>query len=239
MTRDQDPLLDTRLLLVDGTNLLFALNRGSRRRPALGSPWTGATGGPDPAPAKATPSPPARGAPSPPAAIIGRLRSAIPPAVRIQIVFDGPPEPGAARRIASGVEVRYGGRRSADAVLLDIAELAGGGVLVVTDDADLRRALHARGAKTTHTEWLIARLDRGRLSAPAIGAPRPPRSPQLPDSPDEPDRGGDRDSADGPHWHPGLGATRKVGNPRRAPKRVGGPGGGTRTRRAPRPPPAS
>lgn len=236
MTRDQDPLIDTRLLLVDGTNLLFALGRGSRRHPAPGSPGTGAAGGTGPARAGPAPSPSARGAPSPPAAIIGRLRSAIPPAVRIQIVFDGPPEPGAARRIASGVEVRYGWRRSADAVLLDIAELAGGGVLVVTDDADLRRALHARGATTTRTAWLIARLDRGRLSAPAIGAPRPPRSS---DSQNEPAADRDRDTADGPRWHPGRGATRKVGNPRRAPKRVGGPGGGTRTRRAPRPPRAS
>ena len=212
MTRNQDPFLGIRLLIVDGTNLLYALRRGP--------------------------------VPSPPAAIIGRLRSAVPAEVRVQIVFDGPPEPGAARRIASGVEVRYGGRRSADAVLVDVAEAVGGGVLAVTDDADLRRALHARGATTARTAWLIARLDRGRLSAPSVGAPRSPapsparaaaRPPAGRASAPSPDA---EDSADAGRsaWHPGRGATRKLGNPCRAPKRAGGPGGGTRTRRSPRPP---
>src|SRR4029078_12683889 len=46
----------------------------------------------------------------PPAALVGRLRGAIPPEVSIELVFDGPAERGLrGERIAHGVSVRYGG----------------------------------------------------------------------------------------------------------------------------------
>ena len=86
--RDRDPLAATRRLLVDGSNLLHAMATSS----------AGA---------------------APPAALIGRLRGAIPAATAIELVLDGPPERGLRNeRIASGLTVRYGGPRSADAVIL-------------------------------------------------------------------------------------------------------------------------
>jgi hypothetical protein len=164
---------------------------------------------------------------APPAALVGRIRAAIPPGVSIELVFDGAPEPGMrGARLASGVTVRHGGRWSADEVLLgllnearagrtgsDEREAAASRILVITDDRDLRSALEARGARTARAAWLLARLDRqGQgLSAPTTGNRRPP--------PTESD--GD-DDASRPGWSPGRGATAKRGNPKRRPKSGGG-----------------
>jgi hypothetical protein len=197
-TGNRDPLVGVDRLLVDGTNLLHLLRRGTDRQP--------------------------------PAALIGRLRAAIPPEVAIELVFDGPPERGLrGERIAHGVSVRYGGRHTADTILVtlveDVATAAGappgGGspatdrILVVTDDRALRFALQRRGARTAGAAWLLGRMDRGRLSAPSVGNARPPRPPQLDQGPP-----GSSKEEDGirPGWSPGRGATRKRGNGRRSPK---------------------
>jgi predicted RNA-binding protein with PIN domain len=145
----QDPLTGVTRLLVDGTNLLHALSRaaGGRER-------------------------------QPPAALIGRLRAAIPAETAIELVFDGPPERGLrGERIAHGVSVRYGGRFTADTILITLAEEAPtpDAVLVVSDDRELRHAVTMRGARTAGSAWLLRRLERPRLSAPSIGNRRPPR----------------------------------------------------------------
>jgi rRNA-processing protein FCF1 len=154
--------------------------------------------------------------PLPASAVIGRLRAAIPANVGIELVFDGAPDPGLrGERIASGLIVRHSGRRSADQAIVSLVEEAASGtasgadnVLVVTDDRELRHAVGSRGAQTARSAWLLARLSRGTLQAPAIGNPRPPRSPG--EGPGE----GPRDEAATP-WRPGRGATTKRGNPRR------------------------
>jgi hypothetical protein len=156
------------------------------------------------------------GAGAPPAALIGRLRGVVPAGVGIELVLDGQPEPGMhGARVASGLVVRHGGRRTGDDVLLrlvDEASAADGGreaadnILVVTDDRQLRIALQARGVRTAGTRWLLGRLERGRLSAPSTGNARGPAPPPR-----------DRDD-DQPGWRPGRGATTKHGNPKRRPK---------------------
>src|SRR3954453_19721536 len=110
----------------------------------------------------------------PPAALIGRLRAAIPPEVSIELVFDGPAERGLrGERIAHGVSVRYGGRHSADTVLVTLVEDAGtqaaDAILGVAGDGGLRHAVQRRGARTAGTTWLLRRLDRPRLSSPSAG----------------------------------------------------------------------
>jgi hypothetical protein len=65
-------------------------------------------------------------------------------------------------------------------------------------------------------QWLIGRLERGRLSAPSTGNARGP-APQAADDTDE-----------RPGWRPGRGATTKRGNPKRRPK--GAPPGQRRPR---------
>lgn len=187
---DRNPLASTQRLLVDGTNLLHSLSRTA-------------------------------GA-APPAALIGRLRAVVPAPVAIELVFDGPAERGLrGERIAAGTSVRYSGPRSADAVILalvDDVRLVDGpdgtaGLLVVTDDRDLRHGARMRGARTAGSAWLLGRLGSGRLSSPSIGNPRPPRSVQAPSGSD-----GDPAESDRVGWRPGRGATTKRGNPRRPPK---------------------
>jgi YacP-like NYN domain len=182
----RDPLFGVTRLLVDATNVLHALARGTDRQP--------------------------------PAALVGRLRGAIPPEVSIELVFDGPAERGlSGERIAGGVTVRYGGRYSADTILITLAEEGAEGgradtLLVVTDDVALRHAVQRRGARTAGTAWLLRRLDRPRMSGPSVANRRPPAVVQPPG-------GEERDASDGDRrWSPGRGATRKRGNPRRSPK---------------------
>lgn len=164
-----------------------------------------------------------RGAgPAPAATLIGRLRAIIPPAVRIELVFDGPPEHGLrGTRIAAGLTVRHSGRYTADSLIdrlvadaigtggdPDQAYAVGAAILVVTDDAELARMIRRRGARTIGADWLIRRLDRPALSSPSVGAARPPK-PTGPGA-GEADGGDDR-----PGWRPGRGATKKTGNPKR------------------------
>jgi Protein of unknown function (DUF901). len=197
---DRDPLAATQRLLVDGTNLLHAISRTS--------------------------------GPAPQAALIGRLRGVIPAATTIELVFDGPPEPGLRNeRIAAGVMVRYSGGRTADAVIIamidDVHLLDGSAgtatLLVVTDDRDLRHGSRLRGARTAGSAWLLGRLGSGRLASPSIGNPRPTRAPRPVAMSTSSD--GDPAETDRPGWKPGRGATTKRGNPRKAPKTGGTPGG--------------
>jgi hypothetical protein len=158
----------------------------------------------------------------PPAALIGRLRGAVPAETKIVLVFDGPPERGVrGERIAGGLTVQYSGRYSADTILVTLVEdaammsessMATDAILVVTDDRDLRFALRQRGARTAGTAWLIGRLEGARLSSPGIGNARPPAPPRIP----QPAPGEETDEA--PRWNPGRGATTKRGNGRRQPR---------------------
>lgn len=202
-------------LVVDGTNVLHALQRG-----------TSPEGGPGRLPA---------------AALIGRLRAMVPPAVQVIVVLDGSPEHGlVSRRIASGVDVRYSGRATADEAIEKLALESSGparpggspgavGLLVVTDDIDLAAAVRAAGGRTVRNGWLIDRLERQRLSAPAPGRPVSPVPPASSGharaaTPSAtlghprgatPAAGPSEVDADGRRWSPGRGATRKRGNPKR------------------------
>jgi hypothetical protein len=198
-------------LVVDGTNVLYALTRSS--------------------------------SPLPPAALIGRLRAIVPPGVAVVLVLDGSPEHGlVSRRVASGVEVRYSGRFTADEVILRLTErdfaADSAGLLVVTDDFELGASVRRVGGRTVRNGWLIDRLGRQRLSAPSAGRPmaptvpgpaapvagaRPGRAPSIagprpqPAAGDAAGSGSAESDAEGPRWSPGRGATRKRGNGYRRP----------------------
>ncbi len=160
---------------------------------------------------------------APPAAIIGRLRAAIPGAIAIDLVFDGAGH-GVYGRLAQGMYVRYSGHRSADNVILDLVSeaimtagagpAAGTRVLVVTNDRELRGLLAAKGARTVPVQWLLSRLDLPRLSAPAAGNRRPPKASGIGNAGGGP-ASGPVDDADIPRWKPGRGATTKRGPARR------------------------
>ncbi len=189
----RSPLDDTNRLIVDGTNLLYRLGTGR--------PGGTSQGGAGPA--------------APPAAIIGRLRAAIPGRIAIDLVFDGMGH-GVYGRVAQGMYVRYSGRRTADEVILDLVPrpvpTAGSspmaaGILVVTNDRELRTLLMARGARTAPLQWLLGRLDLPVLASPAAGNRRPPI--------DTRGSGPGTEDDDKPRWKPGRGATTKTGPARR------------------------
>ncbi len=213
----RDPLLGIERLVVDGTNVVHALGGGQEA---------------------ATTS------------LVGRLRSVVPAPIAIDLVFDGPPAPGLGRRIGPGLTVHHAADRPADdlivglvAAAVDRASRVGSrplradrsspraasgsrstpAVLVVTDDADLRRRVRLRGAVTAPASWLVARLARPRPVAPAAGnrrAPTPLRSgTESRAGGATPDGARPPEEAERPPWRPGRGATTKRGNPRRRSRR--------------------
>ena len=182
--------------------------------------------------------------PAPPAALIGRLRSLVPPGVAVIVVLDGSPGHGlVTRQVTSGVQVRYAGRSSADEAIVALLERdfadSTVGTLVVTDDIELSGAVRRTGARTVRNGWLVARIDRQRLASPSVGRPSTPTpaaerhggapgtgtSREIgagrgrgggPVALSGPDsEGAGRDEA--PRWEPGRGATKKRGNPKRRP----------------------
>lgn len=194
-SRPLDPFSGTARLLIDGSNLLGLM---ARQR-----------------------------AETPPTTLIGRLRALAPASVAIEVVFDGPPDRGLrGTKVAPGVSVRHSGHRSADALLIDLVDQermrtgpsGAAALLVVTDDADLRRALRAGGARVAGATWLLSRLERSqRPSGASVGNRRPPRA-AGPTTAGAPRGTGGEAGADGEErtpWKPGRGATVKRGNPRR------------------------
>lgn len=164
-----DPLAGVELVLIDGNNLLHAL-RG-RGREGSGYGGQGGPGGPV--------------APQPTSAIIGRIRSAIPPNVKVELILDGSPS-GITGRLATGMSVEYSRRSTADELILNrvTRQLDEGGpastwpILAVTDDRGLRDGVRSRGGRSAGTAWLLRRLDgterpiRGRPGAPPPARPR-------------------------------------------------------------------
>ncbi len=203
-----DPFSGTSRLLIDGSNLLGLMARQQ--------------------------------ASAPPTTLIGRLRALAPATVQIEVVFDGPPDHGLrGDKIAPGVSVRHSGRRSADALLIDLVDQerirngpsGAAGLLVVTDDNELRRSLRMAGARVAGASWLLSRLER--VATPrgsSVGNPRPPRAPggsgpagrgsrscrarPARAAPSALGDDGDGQPERSP-WKPGRGATAKRGNPRR------------------------
>ena len=203
---DRNPLAATRRLLVDGTNLLYALSK------------------------TATASPPAaligrlRGVI--PAATTIELVFDGPPerGLRNERIASGVIVRYSGGRTADNVILTM----IEDVRLIDGAD-GTATLLVVTDDRDLRHGARLRGARTAGSAWLLGRLDSGRLASSSIGNPRPARTGRPPASgpasSTSPGLSSDGDPAemDRPSWKGGRGATTKKGNPKKAPK-TGGTG---------------
>lgn len=149
-------------------------------------------------------------------------------------------------RLRRGLAIRHSGRSSADSLIVQLVEghpyLLRAEIVVVTNDAELSDRVRRAGARPRPVAWLALRLTESRRppAAPGttIGGPRPgiDRRPGGPapgqdhrghgkragGSPRDsgPGRGAERDAGgDEEHprepWRPGRGATRKRGNPRR------------------------
>ena len=167
VVENTDPLAGVELVLIDGNNLLHALRRGGAL--AHGGPRGGGSAE----------------APQPASAIIGRIRSAIPPSVKVELILDGSPS-GITGRLATGMSVEYSRRSTADELILNrlTRQLDEGGpastwpILAVTDDRALRDGVRTRGGRSAGTAWLLRRLDgterpiRGRPGTPPPARPR-------------------------------------------------------------------
>lgn len=165
-----DPSLDLRVVIVDGSNLAFALGRDPRER------------------AEARAGGVVRPTALPATAVLSALRAAFPANVPIEVVFDGP-RSGPIGKIGNGLEVRYSGRLTADRVIVErtraeaqaVGPAAAAGILVVTDDRGLGELVRATGARVRGLSWLGGRLRRpttagpgsGTRAARSAGAPRP------------------------------------------------------------------
>ncbi len=190
-----DPLAGIERLLVDGTNLLHAIEEG-----------------PGPAPAATLVG---RLRAVIPAAIRIEILfdGSAEPGMRDTRIAHGVTVRHAGRISADTLALRL------------VAEATGGHpdpsgipvLLVITDDGGLARDLRARGAATIGASWLVRRLARPRLSAPSVGRPTPPPKAATAGA-----RPGSRDEdpdADRAGWQPGRGATTKRGNPKRTRRR--------------------
>lgn len=162
--------------------------------------------------------------------LLARLRLALPEHVSAVLMLDGHPAPGEGRRlvIARNLEIRHSGSRSADDALVELAASVPpaqrAGVTLVSDDNALSYRVRMIGARTRPLAWLEALLAGGGRGAGggSIGSGRrpPPRTGGgAAGATANADGEGASDGDERPVWRPGRGATRKVGNPRRAPKR--------------------
>jgi predicted RNA-binding protein with PIN domain len=142
--------------------------------------------------------------------LVGQLRGAIPARVQIDLVFDGPPEPGmGSARISHGLTVHYAAPRPADLRIVELASLHARSsprtvLLAVTEDRELAARLRDHGARVVDPTWLLQRIFARSPSAPVAGRPRPPA-----DQREAPEEDEDRP------WRPGRRATVKKGNPHR------------------------
>lgn len=193
---------DLELLLIDGDNLLHRV-RGTR----------------DPAAERW---------------LLPTLRAWLPSGVSVVVMLDGHPGPGFGmrRRAAPGIDFQHSGSQDADTAIVGTLRARPYAdrirTLVVTDDRSLTERARYAGGLTRRLDWLIAQLgrptDQARPTDPAgptalarsnprplatLGAGRPPRTSGPVEPSDEPER---------EPWHPGRGATRKRGNPRREPR---------------------
>ncbi len=128
------------------------------------------------------------------------------------MMLDGHADSGTSRRekVSKGFEIRHSGSMSADDALVRlIAEYppaARAAITIVSDDIGLANRARHLGVRTQRLAWLEALIGMPTHKGSAqIGAGRPP----LPVPPQETER---------EPWHPGRGATRKRGNPRRRPR---------------------
>lgn len=204
-SRRRDALAGVERLIVDGSNVLGVLANGA----AAGS--------------------------APPATVIGRIRGSVPAEVRIELVFDGPAAGSPFGRVAEGMAVRFSGRRSGDAMIIDLASTAalsghppGSNVLVVTDDGALSAQVRRHGVRTVGTGWLLARIEHpgrrhgggGLAHRPRVSALDPGTGPgaTTPPPPGRDDARDEQAAADRSRWRPGRGATAKTGTARKAPR---------------------
>ncbi len=150
----------------------------------------------------------------------------MPVGMRVSIILDGMPDPGAPLHEHIGsVAISHAGRRSADDAIVEAVEHRmydeRPGTIVVTDDRGLADRIKRLGALHRRIDWLQDALDLSRRGSRVPGSPPAPigrpgiRPPQTPARAAAPADGTATDEPERAPWSPGRGATKKRGNPRR------------------------
>lgn len=178
------------LLLIDGDNLLH-LVRGARDEGGVA--W-----------------------------LLPRLSGWRPPHLRIVVGLDGHPATGetSRKKATRGIEFHYSRRRSADDMLIDLLKaqpfMGRSRTAVITRDRALQARARRAGGQARSVDWLMRQISRPPQAGAkgggttGIGQGKPTVRSHY-----DPYRA---DGGEGPSWEPGRGATKKKGNPRRAPK---------------------
>jgi hypothetical protein len=137
---------DVRRLLVDGRNLQGAMSRTSVAGPL------------------------------PDRALVASVLAAAPPEAVTELVLDGYPTGGVVGRVGPRFRIEFTKGVTADRRIADLVEAAAAelgpigidGVVVVSDDREVRDQARLHGARVEGTAWLLARMGRG----PSIGRSR-------------------------------------------------------------------
>ncbi len=143
--------------------------------------------------------------------LIPRLRNAIPSTILTVLMLDGHADAGTQRKetIAKGFDVRHSGSITADDSLIylikDQPHERRANTTVVTDDIALSNRVRHLGAMTRRLDWLAQLIDLPPGKGTGIGSGAKPAGQADTDEDKTP-------------WQPGRGATKKKGNPRRAPR---------------------
>ena len=138
--------VEIRRLLVDGRNLQGAMSRAS---------VAGAV---------------------PDRALVAAVLAAAPPDAITELVLDGYPSGGVVGRVGPRFRLEFTKSLTADQRIANLVEAAAvelgpigiDGVLVVSDDREVRDQARRHGARVEGTAWLLARMGRG----PSIGRSR-------------------------------------------------------------------
>jgi hypothetical protein len=108
--------------------------------------------------------------------LVASVLAAVPPDAVTELVLDGYPSGGVVGRVGPRFRIEFTKGRTADQRIADLVEAAAAelgpigidGVLVVSDDREVRDQARLHGARVESTAWLLARMGRG----PSIGRSR-------------------------------------------------------------------
>jgi hypothetical protein len=154
---------EIRRLLVDGRNLQGAM---SRQMPAGSLPDR---------------------------AFVASVVAAVPPEALTELLLDGYPTGGILARVGPRFRLEFTKGRTADQRIAELIETAAAdlgpigmdGVMVVSDDREVRDQARRHGARVEGTAWLLGRrasgppgLSRAARAGTSLGQGRPPRTPR-------------------------------------------------------------
>jgi len=126
-------------------------------------------------------------------ALVASVVAAVPPGAVTELLLDGYPTGGVVGRIGPRFRIEFTKGRSADARIADRVEAAAAelgpigvaGVVVVSDDREVRDQARRHGARVEGTAWLLGRrgagppgISRAARAGTSLGQGRPPRVPR-------------------------------------------------------------